>query len=192
MQAWVYLTAWEREGHRTQCFYKPLPGPMREVTSGWNIVLVLFGCLLCGQWECWLLPRESPVGVRRAWFKCLDLAWSGRWDDGRKHRKFCIHTAKPWEPHRKPKGSEAEAVTISPKAGNSLLVFASARAPESWLLKYLKVNQCSGTWLKDSWVWCPAQIMIYAGKPSQPNPGPPETAVKHASPVFSLPTTLAF
>lgn len=33
----------------------------------------------------------------------------------------------------------------------------------------------------------PAWAMTYAGKPSQPNPGLPETAVKHSSLIFSSP-----
>lgn len=54
--------------------------PIRAIASDWSAILVMFGCLLCGQRE---LPRECPVGGRRAWLKCPDVEWSGR-SDGRR------------------------------------------------------------------------------------------------------------
>lgn len=85
------------------------------------------------------LPRKSPAGVGRDWLQCpglyeVDVQMV-------KQRKVCTDVTKSGGPHKKnQKGVWLRLSRFSPGAGNSSLAFASLRASESWLLKYLEAN----------------------------------------------------
>lgn len=81
--------------------------PLRVITSGWSAVLVMFECLLCGQWE---LPRESPVvGGEHGLSAQMEYEVDVQMVEGR--GRFA-YTPKSHVDHIGNQGSVAEALTI--------------------------------------------------------------------------------
>lgn len=111
---------------------------MRAVTSGWGVVLVMFGCLLCGQQEWPISSQEVPCwcGKSLAYVSISSMKCS----DGGKQRKVLQMPQGRGDDTENQKGVWRALSPFSPGAGNSSLVSASSKASESWLLKYLEAN----------------------------------------------------